>query len=111
MKRKHRIYGMFVGRFQPFHEGHLKMVEKILKREKYILIAVLDTEISEKNPYTFRQRKMRISKELEKWKDRVKIIKIPQIYGFYYGRNVGLKIQRIKLDAKTERITATGIRA
>jgi adenylylsulfate kinase len=93
---------LFIGRWQPPHEGHKKLIGK----RKNVVIAVRDTPISKKNPYTFRQRK----KMLKEMFGDIKIIKIPDISEVCYGRKVGYKITRIKLNKKLEDISATKIR-
>lgn len=103
-------YGMYIGRFQPLHLGHIKLFETELKQGNNILIALRDTEISEKNPYTIEQRKKMIHKAMKEWKGRYKIIKIPDIYGVFYGRKVGYEIKKITLPPEIENISATKIR-
>ncbi len=46
---------LFIGRYQPFHEGHKKLMEVELKEGNDVVIAIRDTEISEKNPYTIEE--------------------------------------------------------
>ena len=41
---------LFIGRWQPFHDGHKELVESVLKEGGEIVIAVRDTPISESNP-------------------------------------------------------------
>lgn len=101
---------MFIGRYQPFHEGHKKLIETVLREGKSVLIAVRDTPISRNNPYTFEERYTLISEAMEEWGDRVKIIKIPDIEEVCYGREVGWNIRQIRLDEETESISATKIR-
>ena len=52
LKMKNR-YSMFVGRFQPFHDGHKWLIEQRLKLGKKICIAVMDIHDTEpeKNPF------------------------------------------------------------
>jgi bifunctional NMN adenylyltransferase/nudix hydrolase len=51
-------YGMFLGRFQPFHVGHEAVVHEIIAdgREPVLVIGSSNV-INEKNPYTPQQRK------------------------------------------------------
>jgi cytidyltransferase-like protein len=55
---------IFVGRFQPFHKGHLKAIRWILKREKEIFIVIGSSQES------FTKIRKRIKKG-EKWKHSV----------------------------------------
>ncbi len=47
---------MFPGRWQPLHQGHMQLIDQELKEEKNVWIGIRDTEISERNPYTIKQR-------------------------------------------------------
>lgn len=101
---------LFIGRFQPFHEGHKTLIQTILKRGKPIVIAIRDTEISQANPYTLYERWTMIQKELKEFGELVKIVVIPDIDEICYGRNVGYAIRQIQLDNKVEQISGTKIR-
>ena len=52
MTKRHKRYALFIGRWQPFHLGHKYLVDQELKAGKDVAIAIRDTELSEKNPYT-----------------------------------------------------------
>ncbi|SUO95501.1 bifunctional nicotinamide-nucleotide adenylyltransferase/Nudix hydroxylase [Suttonella ornithocola] len=49
---------IFIGRFQPFHNGHLAVVKKALAQAQYILILCgsSNTPRNLKNPFTFTER-------------------------------------------------------
>jgi len=87
-------------------------METVLKEGKNILIALRHTAIDINNPFTVRQRRKKIKKELVDWieKGQVKIILIPDITEVCYGRGVGYGIREIRLDADIEKISATKIR-
>jgi adenylylsulfate kinase len=102
---------LYLGRFQPFHEGHKKIFLKTLKKDSQVVILVMDSYLtSKKNPFSFRKVKYRIEKILSKYKKKFIIIKVPVISRLVYGRKVGYKIQRIKLTKNIEKISATKIR-
>lgn len=50
---------VYIGRFQPFHEGHRSVVERYLARFDSLVIAVGSTDKSreQKNPLNFEERK------------------------------------------------------
>ncbi len=50
--------GLYIGRFQPFHLGHLKAVEWILERVDQLIIAVGSAQYSHswRNPFTAGER-------------------------------------------------------
>ena len=102
---------IYIGRFQPFHDGHKEIFLNALKRNKQVVILVMDSYgINEKNPFKFNQVKERINSKLKKYKNKFKIIKVPVISEVVYGRKVGYKIRKIKLSQKIESISATKIR-
>lgn len=101
---------LFIGRWQPFHKGHKKLIGVILKEGGEVLIAVRDTPISVDNPYTIDERVAFIKNEYKKNKN-VEVIPIPDIKEVCYGRDVGWGIRRIRLGKQIEEISATKIRS
>jgi adenylylsulfate kinase len=102
--------GVFIGRFQPFHDGHKKCVEKILSENDRCIILLRDTEATEKNPFDIEKRKGLIRAQFPD-ESRVIIQTIDDpgaALNVYIGRDVGYQL--IKLDAETEAISATNIR-
>lgn len=74
---------LLVGRFQPMHVGHLKVIKWILKKYDKIVIVIGSSQDSftEKNPFTFEERKKMIQKTLKSEKiKKYKIIGIPDVY-------------------------------
>jgi nicotinamide-nucleotide adenylyltransferase len=59
--------GLFVGRFQPFHSGHLAAVKYALKRVNYLYIVVGSAQRSHErdNPFTAGERIMMIKAALD----------------------------------------------
>ena len=102
---------LFIGRYQPFHDGHKKLMEVALDEGKYIVIALRDTRVDDKNPYDTQQRKARILASMTEYAGRVEVITIPDIAEVCYGRDVGYKVREIRLDEDTESISGTKIRA
>lgn len=100
---------LFIGRYQPFHDGHKKLIDMVLSEGKRVVIAVKETPFSEKNPYTLEERIGRI-KRVYGDNPNIDIISIPDIAEVCYGRDVGWGIRRIRLDKQTEEISATKIR-
>ena len=99
-------YSLFIGRYQPLHEGHIKLIRSVLDEGKNVCVALRDTPISDTDPYTVEQRMEMFAKDLPE----VKVIVIPDIEEVCYGRNVGWGIREIRLDKETESISATKIR-
>lgn len=61
---------LFIGRFQPFHNGHLEMVKRILKENERIIIAVGSAEKNflRSNPLTASERFQLIDESLREAK-------------------------------------------
>ncbi len=100
-------YSFFIGRWQPLHKGHVKIIEQVLKEGKNVAIGIRDTEINEDNPFSVGERKEMFRKTFG---DKVKVAVIPDCEEICYGRKVGWKVREIKVDGKTEKISATKIR-
>ena len=107
-----KTYSLFVGRWQYFHKGHQALIRTALDAGRNVCIAIRDTEMSEDNPYSVKQRKKMIKKAFkgERKKGRIRIITIPDIDQICFGRKVGYEIKEIKLDKETEKISGTSIR-
>ena len=102
---------LLIGRFQPFHDGHLQLFLKGLKKSGQVAILVMDSyKINRKNPFKFVDVKKKINLKLNKYKNFYKIIKIPVTKEVIYGRKVGYKIRKISLGKKIHSISATKIR-
>jgi len=99
-----------LGRYQPWHTGHRKLFEEIIKKNDQVNIQVKNVKGIGDNPFTFKEIKKRISKDLVNFKNRIKITLAPNIVQICYGRTVGYKIKKIKLSNDLERISATKLR-
>ena len=103
--------GIYIGRFQPFHEGHKKLFENILKKNSQVAIMVMNSyNIDKKNPLKFSKVKKNITRNLKEYEGKFIIIKIPVVAEVVYGRKVGYKIRKVKLSKAIENISATKIR-
>lgn len=100
---------LFIGRWQPFHDGHKSLIDVVLKEGKRVVIAVRDTPISESNPYTVAERIRRIKRHYRGNKN-VEVVVILDIAEVCYGRDVGWTVRRIRLNGELESISATKIR-
>ena len=99
-----------LGRWQPWHEGHQKLFEEILKKTGQVNIMVRDVKGVGDNPFDFETVKKNILSALKNYENRVKVTLVPNITNICYGRGVGYKIEEIILDEKTQQISATKIR-
>ena len=100
-----------LGRWQPFHDGHYALFEEIIKKTGQVCIQVRNVQGVDDNPFDIEDVKSKISKVLEpKYKNRFKIILVPNITNICYGRGVGYKIVVIVLPEEIQKISATKIR-
>jgi nicotinamide-nucleotide adenylyltransferase len=68
--------GLYIGRFQPFHNGHLSVVRQMSKEmdHGYIVVGSADKSEENANPFTFRDRGLMIKRVLDGKKiDNVKV--------------------------------------
>jgi len=99
---------LFIGRYQPFHAGHQRLIEEGLRRVGQVCVAVRDTHGTDhSNPLPFFAVKQRIEAALSPHAGRFVVVPLPNITHVFYGRNVGYAVERIVLDAATESISAT----
>ena len=101
-----------LGRWQPWHAGHQKLFEEILKKTGQVNIMVRDVKGVDDNPFDFETVKKNIEDRLNpEFKGQFKIMMVPNITNICYGRGVGYKIEEIELSKEIQEISATKIRA
>ena len=105
-------YSLFIGRWQPWHEGHQWLIDQRLKEGKNVCIAVRETDKSDSNPYNPKDVKKKIEEDLKELIDakKVKVIIIPDIESVNYGRGVGYEIIEHFPPRTIMNISATEIR-
>ena len=99
---------MFIGRWQPFHNGHKWLINQKLSEGKPILIAVRDIPPDEKNPFTTEQT-VEMVREVYSNQD-VEVISIPDVESVNWGRGVGYELNEHVPPQNIGFISATGIR-
>ena len=101
-----------LGRWQPWHAGHQKLFEEILKKTGQVNIMVRDVKGVDDNPFDFETVKKNIEEKLNpEFEGHFKIMMVPNITNICYGRGVGYKIEEIELSKEIQEISATKIRA
>jgi len=105
-------YSMFIGRWQPWHDGHRWLIDQRLSEGKNILICVREVSKDDKNPYDPEDVKKNVEKELKELinSKKVKVIIIPDIESVNYGRGVGYEIIEHTPPENIGEISATKIR-
>jgi len=93
---------LFVGRFQPMHLGHLKVIKWILKKYDKVIIVIGSSQESktEKNPFNLKERKRMIQNTLNAEKimgKKYQIISIPDVFDDeLWVKNI---LKKVKFDA------------
>jgi cytidyltransferase-like protein len=109
-KNPDKKYAIFIGRYQPYHWGHIELVEQKLKEGVPALIMVRDIEPDEKNPFTTEQTVDMIRKYHSAKADDVVVMIIPDIESVNFGRGVGYEINEYTPPDNIGFISATKIR-
>jgi nicotinamide mononucleotide adenylyltransferase len=105
-------YSMYIGRWQPWHQGHRWLIDQRLNDGKNVLICIRDVEPDEKNPWTSKEVENNLKIELKDLitEGKVVIYIIPDIESINIGRGVGYDvIEHIPPDEISE-VSATKIR-
>ena len=111
---------LLLGRWQPWHDGHLALFERALAKTGQVVVQVRDVEGSsggegqDDNPFSYEEISKDITEKLflsgyEINKDFI-IQAVPNITNITYGRGVGYKIDQESFEEDIESISATKIR-
>ena len=111
---------LLLGRWQPWHDGHLALFERALAKTGQVVIQVRDVEGSsggdgqDDNPFSYEDISKDITEKLFSYGFKVNedfvIELVPNITNISYGRDVGYSIEQESFDSDTESISATKIR-
>ena len=102
---------IFIGRYQPYHIGHVTLVKQKLDKGVPCLIMVRDIPPDEKNPFTTEQTVDMIRKYHESKGDDVVVMIIPDIESVNWGRGVGYEMNEFEPPENIGWVSATKIRA
>ena len=105
-------YAMFIGRWQPWHDGHRWLIDQALNEGKHVLLCIRDVPVSESNPWTADQILLNLAEALKDLieEGRVHIMKIPDIESINIGRGVGYDVIEHVPPQEIHDISATKIR-
>ena len=111
---------LLLGRWQPWHDGHLALFERALAKTGQVVIQVRDVEGSsggdgqDDNPFSYEEISKDIAEKLlssgYKINEDFVIQLVPNITNITYGRGVGYAIQQESFNSNIESISATKIR-
>ncbi len=102
---------IFIGRYQPYHLGHLTLVKQKLDKGVPCLIMVRDIPPDDKNPFTTEQTVDMIKKYHESKGDDVVVMIIPDIESVNWGRGVGYEMNEFTPPENIGWVSATKIRS
>ena len=73
--------GLLVGRFQPFHLGHVFAIQDALKscEKLWLCIGSTNVQLNFKNPFSVSERREMIESSISKLLERIKICEIPDV--------------------------------
>ena len=110
-----------LGRWQPWHDGHIELFKRALQKTGQVCIMYRDVagadagvEGQADNPFDFEDVKQNIIKGLSKhgYKEGKEyiVIKVPNVIDISYGRGVGYSFTEHDLGEEIHKISATKIR-
>jgi nicotinamide mononucleotide adenylyltransferase len=105
-------FAMFIGRWQPLHDGHKALFRQAIEEGKNVLICIRDGQVDEKNPFSAHQVLVNVSNALMDLIriGRVKVMIIPDICSVEFGRGVGYDVIEHVPPQEIHDISATKIR-
>ena len=111
---------LLLGRWQPWHDGHLALFERAFAKTGQVVIQVRDVEGSsggdgqDDNPFSYEEISKDIAEKLlssgYKIDEDFVIQLVPNITNITYGKGVGYSIEQESFDSDIESISATKIR-
>jgi len=105
-------WAMFIGRWQPWHDGHRWLIDQALNEGKKVLLCIRDVPTDEKNLWSAIEVMYHLSNQLMDLieEKKLKIIIIPDIESINIGRGVGYDVIEHVPPAEIHDISATKIR-
>jgi cytidyltransferase-like protein len=105
-------WAMFIGRWQPWHDGHRWLIDQALNEGKKVLLCIRDVVPDEKNPWNPNEVMMNLNNELTGLieEGKIKIIIIPDIESINIGRGIGYDVIEHTPPQDIHDISATKIR-
>ena len=105
-------YAMFIGRWQPWHDGHRWLIDQALNDNKKVLLCIRDVKVDDKNPWSAAQILINLKGQLSNLVacGLVKIMIIPDIESVNIGRGIGYDVIEHLPPPEVNDISATKIR-
>ena len=104
-----------LGRWQPFHDGHLELFKRAIAKTGQVVIQIRDCQNWQgSNPFSFEETKYTIINKLSEFnyiEGRDYVIQlVPNVVNITYGRDVGYLIEQETFRKSIELISGTKIR-
>jgi hypothetical protein len=101
-----------LGRWQPWHEGHRALFDRLIQRTGQVCIMIRDCQGWQgSNPFAIDQVKSAIKRDLDPlYQGQYEILVVPNITHIGYGRGVGYTIEEEKFDKSITSVSGTAIR-
>ena len=103
-----------LGRWQPWHEGHLALFKKAIETTGQVCIMIRNMPENNNNPFNSVTVKNNIIKTLKKegfsYDVEYIIINVPNVVDISYGRDVGYTFTEHNLGNEIHKISGTNIR-
>lgn len=105
-------FALFIGRWQPWHDGHQWLIDQQLNKGNNVCIAIRDVEIDEKNWWGANDIADSLVKRFDKEikEGKIKVTVIPDIDSINIGREVGYDIIEHVPSDEIAQISASKIR-
>ena len=105
-------FALFIGRWQPFHEGHQWLIDQKLKHGKRVCIAIRDVPKDDKNWWSSEEIQDMLEERFldEIYRGIIRVIIIPDIESVNIGRGIGYDIIEHIPPQEVHDISATKIR-
>lgn len=112
LQPKEGQFAMFVGRWQPLHQGHQSLFKQAMDEGKNVLICIRDIKPDERNPFSPEEVLSNISSHYknEISNGKVRVMIVPDICSVEFGRGVGYDIIERIPPQKVAEISATKVR-
>ncbi|PSP68677.1 adenylyl-sulfate kinase [Halobacteriales archaeon QS_1_69_70] len=107
LDRKFDPSHVFIGRWQPLHDGHRTIIDSAADNGNDVLIAIRDTELSENNPLTAQERRQLIE-DVYADHPNVETMILPDVDTVAIGRDVGYSV--VSVPEEVAEISGTDTR-
>ena len=89
-----------LGRWQPFHDGHLALFKEILKKTGQVCIMVRTMTKSENNPFEFEDIKKELKKNSKTMLENLKLLKFLILPIFVMVEMWDIKLKKLYFQKK-----------